>query len=1085
VPRLPFDELMDRMAVSLAGDGELPPGVRDLAGQSAPNEGFAKAAQVGGQALEDLHGAIQSVTDLFHVEASPVTFPILIQNIDYSKLQANVNILNEFLHILKRAVASETNVAMDNITVKLSPGSVMAQITIMPHSEKSREDLMSRLSSSDPLANFLATSLKTVRDIQEVSSGVISVIAMKGEQPADKAMPSAPLVESKAKAQAKAKAETEPPADEEPSEKEEEAAAEEADPAKEEAPAKKEAPVTEEPETEEETEEEEEEEEAPPAEKTSEEDPARVTLSLAIKNMDYSKVQADSKMQKLIKESIRSPIASEANVPSEAVAVKLKQGSLVAEVSITPPEETNIEEVQSALATSKSLGDLVATSISTVDGVEEVTSGDLVVSVSAKPKIEGQRPGEESDDELEEEKQKEEARAEADEEVVTDEKDQGGGEEDDVEEEAAAVGGEGKEKLGSNESHQFHETERLRKLIVKETNSTGLADMLAGMKMDIYRINERMGAMEKDLQDGVKLDPGAPDESIIFPLSVCLRCVLMLGAQYIIVYTCMAFCKAFTDMFGLGDSTMFAVALEHACETVFYAPMLCVLFLGANLRALQITQGAGGPQQITELAMQACAFSVLVQTLLALAVPIFLDRDSTGKVSLGIELPSSEGRAVAGLLTLIRYAAMATLYVGFVVVSVQVLLMDTRSLDAHPVDMWDNPKTEAIEYAPPVSPAMSCTLGLTMLFFAIYLFLAVAHSCKELSRNHPEWLLKTERAFACAAQAVDLAPMICILFMTARTRALTIDPKSGKLQPWADVSFFVGAGAITVLTVAGLLREVLEPPERTTAQKARLGAMKVRRPTVRFSEEELGEAERMDLSLTDLEVLARGLTVQERVVVVIRWISTLGVYGAGIVVIAATLALGQTMEAGKMVAPPLSPTTQCVLVMAVLYFVVYLGLFFFEARAGLLDANLEVVSLVGSALRSSEYAVKFCPMLAILFVGTRARALQLSDYRGSPQCWSQDAMYVASAAVFLQLLCALVTSAFFDTASSSDPGDRSSTAVSDKASKRGIARIVVEFMKILAMVALYGASIVVVASVLTIRPETAFCEMRGVGPRHV
>merc|ERR1712151_805645 len=54
----------------------------------------------------------------------------------------------------------------------------------------------------------------------------------------------------------------------------------------------------------------------------------------------------------------------------------------------------------------------------------------------------------------------------------------------------------------------------------------------------------------------------------------------------------------------------------------------------------------------------------------------------------------------------------------------------------------------------------------------------------------------------------------------------------------------------------------------------------------------------------------------------------------------------------------------------------------------------------------AECTVKLCPMMAILCIGTRVRALHLSDYDGSPQCWAQDAMYTASVALLVQLLVA-------------------------------------------------------------------------------
>merc|ERR1719502_2007085 len=114
-----------------------------------------------------------------------------------------------------------------------------------------------------------------------------------------------------------------------------------------------------------------------------------------------------------------------------------------------------------------------------------------------------------------------------------------------------------------------------------------------------------------------------------------------------------------------------------------------------------------------------------------------------------------------------------------------------------------------------------------------------------------------------------------------------------------------------------------------------------------------------------------------------------------------------TIEAkGGKATPPLSPTMFCVMILVVLYLTVYL--FGFIAQAAL-DANKKTDSGTQklqnflSVCKMAENTVKFGPMLAILFVGARVRALQMTNQKGSPQCWAQDAMYLASGAVALQL----------------------------------------------------------------------------------
>merc|ERR1740121_1058001 len=66
------------------------------------------------------------------------------------------------------------------------------------------------------------------------------------------------------------------------------------------------------------------------------------------------------------------------------------------------------------------------------------------------------------------------------------------------------------------------------------------------------------------------------------------------------------------------------------------------------------------------------------------------------------------------------------------------------------------------------------------------------------------------------------------------------------------------------------------------------------------------------------------------------------------------------------------------------------------------------MKLVG-VLHAASATVRFCPMLAILFLSLRLRAQQITHHTGNPQGWAQDAMYICTGTVLLQLLgCLLV-----------------------------------------------------------------------------
>ena len=61
--------------------------------------------------------------------------------------------------------------------------------------------------------------------------------------------------------------------------------------------------------------------------------------------------------------------------------------------------------------------------------------------------------------------------------------------------------------------------------------------------------------------------------------------------------------------------------LKLAKYTVNMAPMLCVLFIGARMRALQIDPVHGSPQPWAQFCFFLCAYSVMFQTLMVILTP--------------------------------------------------------------------------------------------------------------------------------------------------------------------------------------------------------------------------------------------------------------------------------------------------------------------------------------------------------------------------------------------------------------------------------------------------------------------------------
>merc|ERR1719158_934311 len=107
--------------------------------------------------------------------------------------------------------------------------------------------------------------------------------------------------------------------------------------------------------------------------------------------------------------------------------------------------------------------------------------------------------------------------------------------------------------------------------------------------------------------------------------------------------------------------------------------------------------------------------------------------------------------------------------------------------------------------------------------------------------------------------------------------------------------------------------------------------------------------------------------------------------------------------------PKVSPTLQCVINLALQYFLVY------TALAVLRTVNQFTGGKVFGLQKICETCcttVTYAPMLSVLFLGTRMRAIQLSQGQTEkyqlPQPWVQQAMFLCTYAVLAQVILVLM-----------------------------------------------------------------------------
>merc|ERR1719454_1964519 len=271
-----------------------------------------------------------------------------------------------------------------------------------------------------------------------------------------------------------------------------------------------------------------------------------------------------------------------------------------------------------------------------------------------------------------------------------------------------------------------------------------------------------------------------------------MQCVISLTIQYMLVYTALALCRTAADVFNVKYNNLpIQDILKTATLTVSFAPMLAVLFLGCRMRVTWLTQGKGNPPEYVQAAMYCATYAVLLMTLVVCVIPVF-----TGKVfkvdpktgDIPQDTAPFRNYYVAGAFTLLKYLIMLGLYAGALVVVYGIINFEP------PKGTWPG------DVIPPVSPAVQCVMILSCQYFAVYGAIQVCKSIEEWLSFENEWLHSLQEACITATLSMNFAPMLAILFIGARMRALQMDPVNGAPQKWAQNCFFMCTYALLAQT---------------------------------------------------------------------------------------------------------------------------------------------------------------------------------------------------------------------------------------------------------------------------------------------
>merc|ERR1719217_1656486 len=182
--------------------------------------------------------------------------------------------------------------------------------------------------------------------------------------------------------------------------------------------------------------------------------------------------------------------------------------------------------------------------------------------------------------------------------------------------------------------------------------------------------------------------------------------------------------------------------------------------------------------------MYAATYSVLAMTLIALIVPLLTGQKVKICKETGKPDPDHQpfkNTCAAVCFTVLKYLIMIGLYIGTISI-----IYGTYTYKP-PAGSWPGDKI------PPVSPAVSCTMILASMFFFVYAGIQFGKTFQSFSGVDSS---KLTGALEGAIMTMFFAPMMAVLFIGARMRALQMDPINGAPQKWAQNCFYACTYAI-------------------------------------------------------------------------------------------------------------------------------------------------------------------------------------------------------------------------------------------------------------------------------------------------
>jgi len=487
-------------------------------------------------------------------------------------------------------------------------------------------------------------------------------------------------------------------------------------------------------------------------------------------------------------------------------------------------------------------------------------------------------------------------------------------------------------------------------------------------------------------------------------VSVAMFCVIWLNITLLMAYTLLSLLRNSAELSQANRPVNITEGLTIAVRSNSHAAALGTLFVGCRMYLLEATDGTRKHEQGMKALMIVATAGLMLQIFLALLLPHIMN----------IEDESKSISELAG-----------------------------ESTDCHPRLSQDAFKSHPwwICACSVQAGAMTCLYGgAGGIVSCIFMFEASTHDSSAHMSSAIICVFLLDAIFLlnqlhlffkrCAGGLVGgvriaslrarKAPMIAVLFLAARIRDLQLSPPQGGRSPWARLSSYVVVAAMTTEVVCSVIAGT---PAMSNGE-----------------EEKIREAYHPEHTHP--------------------WVRRLQQLSAFMIFEGLILVSFSIFVTGP--SAPLSSTLSCVLLLSLLFFMVHV----FQFLASFATQLSKWGEIMRSTALSAGVCVSLCPMLSILFVACRMRALQLTSQQGSPQWWTENAMELCTFAIFIQVLCCMALPAFTGAATVVDPDGNAKFELPPMT-----VAYAVQAIKYIALLCLYGGLLTVCLGIFRMHPR--------------